>query len=87
MSHLKLHRDPEAASLPGVNRFARWTGAVPGDEPESFKFPTEAAGHLRKGGRTIDPVIAGVESTLDDMGERLKQLRQMFERPEGPRAA
>src|SRR6185295_668028 len=66
-----------------------------GETPESFKFPVaqvrDGLSRLGKwqprlvGGS--DPVIAGVERTLDDMNRHLASLAEFFELPEGPRAA
>lgn len=90
MSYLKLHRDSETPAEASAARFGRRHPAA--EQPESYKFPTDAVGRLHRrsykaGDARVDPVIVGVEAAIDDMGQRLKALRAMFETPEGPRAA
>lgn len=66
-----------------------------GEVPESYKFPSaEMREGLSRFGKwqprlvgETDPVIAGVERTLDEMNRQLANLAGFFEMPDGPRAA
>lgn len=77
MGHLKY------APAPGPER----RRSEPAD---SYPFPREAVTRIGRFARsTSDPLINGVEQTLDHMGRKLQELRLLLDPgdPDRPRAA
>lgn len=76
MGHLKLTNEP---------------GRDAEREPRDvLRFPAQAVSRIgRYEPRGNDPVIAGVEHTLDHMGKKLQELRLLLDPgdPDRPRAA